>query len=137
MSRDSVAPVPADRFALGVFALLGRGGVPGEPDGGFDFESASRQVIAELFGDDPPLGNAFLARFLALVDVLDMRELSPWRSADPGVSGQIRLHPALVTAAARIRLNANGKFPRNKLVRLVEDISTSRYADWSWQDDGD
>lgn len=132
-TTHNVPPVPADRFTVGVFALLGA--PPGQdPAGGGGPASREAPVVAaELFPGDTAMAAAFCSRFYALVEVLDARELAPWRSADLDVSGSVRLHPALLEAAAVLRPNRNGKFPRKKLLARIEAIAAQSYPDWTWE----
>lgn len=134
MSRTALA-VPPDLFALGFFHLLADQPELPQDDAA---RSAQRSVAlaietgATLFPDGPGLARAFVERFIALVEILDSPELAPWRSADPQVSGTIRVHPALLAAAAEVKLNDNGKFPRRKLRERIEALAAGQYADWSW-----
>lgn len=128
----NVPPVPADRFTVGVFTLLAAPQGEDPAGGGYDLSGEARAVVFELFAGDEAMAAAFFTRFYALVEVLDARELAPWRSADPNVSGSIRLHPALLEAAAVLRPNRNGRFPRKKLLAHIETIAAESYPDWSW-----
>ena len=134
MSR-SAATVPADQFAVGFFHLLSEQPDRPEEDAARSAERSVGLAIetgATLFPGQPALARAFVKRFIALVEILDSPELAPWRSADPWASGTIRLHPALVAAAAEVKLNDNGKFPRKKLRARTEALAVDQYADWRW-----
>ena len=44
----------------------------------------------------------------------------------------MHLHPALLDAASQIRLNKNGRFPVNILIRQAAENEAGPYADWEW-----
>ena len=78
-------------------------------------------AVARHFGRDYPHLVTFQRRFWALMQLIEGDDMSEWVSAVDDESPR-RLHPALLLAAAEVRLTRNGKFPTRRFARRVAEI---------------
>lgn len=100
----------------------------------FDEQSESLMADAldvayDVFGVDDNLVDNFIIRFSALMDCIENPELSAFSLF---LDEQIKLHPALLHAAAECSVNRNGKFKRNKFAEMVASLRTRKYPDWEF-----
>lgn len=78
-------------------------------------------AVARHFGRDYPHLSNFLKRFWALLQLLDAGSVNEWIL--PGdQSSPRRLHPAMLLAAAEVRLTRKAKFPARRFAARVEEI---------------
>ena len=78
-------------------------------------------AVGRHFGRDYPHLANFRERFWALLQLLDSGFVDEWIL--PGdEAGPRRLHPALLLAAAEVRLTRNAKFPARRFAARVEEI---------------
>ena len=78
-------------------------------------------AVARHFGRDYPHLSNFLYRFWALLQLLDAGSVDEWIL--PGdESSPRRLHPAMLLAAAEVRLTRKAKFPARRFAARVEEI---------------
>jgi hypothetical protein len=130
MTQPTLPPVPRDRFAVAFFAVL----EPGDErnPGGDPISLSLRRDAKILFPDDEALERAFLARLRALLVVLERAELAAWVRRGEGPEGRIHVHPGLISAAAEVRFNRNGKFPLRNLAAAATELERSEFHDWAW-----
>ena len=78
-------------------------------------------LLRHHFGRDYPHLDAFLHRFQALIALVDGGLVDRW--VIPGDEHHPRrLHPALLLAAAEVRLTRNARFPSKRFAARVEEI---------------
>ena len=97
-------------------------------DDSFD-ESQLYPWCLEWFEGDQVRASDFVARFLALIRLLDDPRCQPWLLRD---EQRLRLHPALMEVAATLRTRNNGSFPDRPFFNAVEQAARERYADFSF-----
>ena len=90
---------------------------PGRND---PFRWVSVAVVRHFGRDYPHLAN-FQHRFWALMQLLEGGFVDEWVTAGDETSPR-RLHPALLLAAAEVRLTRNAKFPARRFAARVEEI---------------
>ena len=124
MATKSVDPIDPNIFALAFFTVLEN----------FDEQSESLlsdalEIAAEFFDADATMVDNFIRRFSALMDCIENSELAAFSLFR---DDQIKLHPALMHAAAQSGLNRNGKFKRSKFVEMVRFLQANDYPDWEF-----
>lgn len=78
-------------------------------------------AVGQHFGREYAHLNSFHYRFWALMELLDNRQIDRFvLEQEEGVPR--RLHPALLLAAAEVKLTKNGKFPSRRFVARAEEI---------------
>ena len=78
-------------------------------------------AVARHFGPTYPHLASFQHRFWGLMQLLDSGSVSEWVQSGEDAA-QRRLHPAVLLAAAEVRLTRNGKFPARRFASRVEEI---------------
>ncbi len=131
MPPSAFPSLDRDLFASGFLTLIGP--LADEADDEFFSEDTVVEIGTELFGEAPELIDAFVARFTALLPLLDLPDAGPWCYESP--EGDVfRVHPALLSAAAEVRLNDNGKFPRRLFFDRVDTLAATDFPGWDWDD---
>ena len=78
-------------------------------------------AVTRHFGPSYPHLSNFLNRFWALLQLLDAGSVNEWILPGDEKSPR-RLHPAMLLAAAEVRLTRKAKFPARRFVARVEEI---------------
>ena len=92
-------------------------------------------AVTRHFGRDYPHLANFQLRFWALMQLLDSGSVNEWiLSGDE--AGPRRLHPALLLAAAEVRLTRNAKFPARRFAAHVEEIIRTEVDAPAGEDEG-
>lgn len=78
-------------------------------------------AMARHFGRDYPHLASFQHRYWALMHLVDGGFVDEWVTAGDE-AGPRRLHPALLLAAAEVRLTRNAKFPARRFAARVAEI---------------
>ena len=78
-------------------------------------------AVARHFGRDYPHLENFQRRFWAFMQLLEGGVVDEWVMPVDDESPR-RLHPALLLAAAEVRLTRNAKFPARRFAARVEEI---------------
>jgi len=128
--KSLAKPLPSEKFALAFFALLQERPEDEAPD---EMETEAEEILEEIFKDSSELIEHFWPRFFAFLHILDHPDVHQFTSGHPGIEN-VRIHPALLTAAAEIKLSRNGRFPRRKLIDRAEELRKTEFADWSWDE---
>jgi hypothetical protein len=68
-----------------------------------------------------------ISRILALLDMLTDRRLAEWIEKDKDDSKSVKIHSALIEAAAVTRLKRNGNFSRREFLRNVRELVNTKY----------
>jgi hypothetical protein len=84
-------------------------------------------AIKREFPDDERAFRSALARFHALMNLFARDALGSWSQTRE--SGRTAMHPAVIDAACRMRLSANGHFAPRKFVLMVSEIAQQLYPD--------
>ena len=78
-------------------------------------------AVARHFGRNYPYLISFQRRYWGLMHLVDGGFVDEWVLADDG-EGPRRLHPALLLAAAEVKLTRNGRFPPRRFAARVAEI---------------
>lgn len=83
-------------------------------------------AIHSRYRDDPQKYSAVLTRIFALTKLMGADALGEWcvRTA-----GGFDMHDAVIDAAAAVRLEETGLFPRDEFLREVERIAEEKYPE--------
>ena len=92
-------------------------------------------AVARHFGRDYPHLANFQLRFWALMQLLDSGSVNEWILTGDEASPR-RLHPALLLAAAEVRLTRNAKFPARRFAARVEEIIRTEVEAPPGEDEG-
>jgi len=97
----------------------------------FTDTSTARVLMAfrERYGDNPDKYIGAAGRFFALLKLVRDNALSDWIESDPSVTDFVMLHPAVVEAAAVVRLNKNGSFPRREFLNKIKHLANTSSKD--------
>jgi hypothetical protein len=90
-------------------------------------------ALRDHFGDDKRRFESAMARFVALMHLFTHNRLGKWVRTSPRNATVQDIHPAVIHAAAQMKLNKNGKFPERKFLSLVAELASEQYrglADW-------
>lgn len=117
--RENLSPVPWREFVLGYEGAVSALQHTTDPPEGADPIMTVVDAARGHFGDDNVHVKSFLYRFWALMDLVTKGQLAPWVS---DVNQQQQLHPALLLAAAEVRMTKKGRFPAKRFVQHVEEI---------------
>lgn len=117
--RENLSPIPWREFVLGYEVAVAALQHEPDPQEGTDPIMTVIDAAQGHFGDDSTHVKSFLYRFWALMDLVSKGQLAPWVSDD---SQQQQLHPALLLAAAEVRMTKKGRFPAKRFVQHVEEI---------------
>ena len=92
-------------------------------------------AVARHFGRDYPHLSNFQHRFWALMQLLDGGFVDEWVVPGDEASPR-RLHPALLLAAAEVRLTRNSKFPSRRFAARVAEIIRTEGGEPAAEDGG-
>jgi hypothetical protein len=83
-------------------------------------------AVREHFAEDRESFFNFMTRFFALLDVFRIGTVSEWCCQNPKDPEAQDIHPAVIYAAAELKLNAEGHFPADefhaRVAALVSEI---------------
>lgn len=83
----------------------------------------------QRFDNDRRKTESFIQRFLGLIDLMDRPEAEPYLLR---LGDEMKLHPALLDTAARLRTRKNGSFPDRRFFDEVAAMASSLYADFNF-----
>ena len=83
-------------------------------------------AIAEHYANDKEKYFGMTARLFALMNILSDKELDKWRRE---TKGGFEIHDAVIDAAATVKLNKNGEFPKKEFLKEVESIIQEKYSE--------
>ena len=78
-------------------------------------------ALRRFFGRDYPRLDSFLYRYQALMVLVEDGQVEQWVIAGDETH-PARLHPALLLAAAEVRMTRNARFPSKRFAARVEEI---------------
>ena len=93
-------------------------------------------AVTRHFGQSYPHRASFQYRFWALMQLLDSGSVNEWILTGDEASPR-RLHPALLLAAAEVRLTRNLKFPARRFAARVEEIIRTEVDAPAGEDEGE
>ncbi|MCH9670773.1 MAG: hypothetical protein K0U93_04920 [Gammaproteobacteria bacterium] len=84
-------------------------------------------IATREFPDNPTMGKDFAVRFRAMLDLVSRELVEDWVTRDE--SGHpIKLHPALLLAAAEVRMTKTSRFPMKRFRARVFEIIAEEVA---------
>ncbi len=90
-------------------------------------------ALRDHFGNDKRRFENAMSRFVALMHLFTHNRLEHWVRASAKNATAQDIHPAVIHAAAQMKLNKSGKFPERKFLSLVAELASEQYqglADW-------
>ncbi len=84
-------------------------------------------ALRDHFGDDKRRFESAMARFVALMHLFSHNRLEQWVRTSANNATAQDIHPAVIHAAAQMKLNKSGKFPERKFLSLVAALASEQY----------
>ena len=86
-------------------------------------------AVKQHFGDDHQQLLNFTMRFFALMDIFRKNAVAEWIKDDLDNPRAKAIHPAVIYAAAEVKLNKKGDFPLKKFLARVKEIAHTQIED--------
>lgn len=86
-------------------------------------------AIAELFGPDYEHASGLAYRFFALIELITRGDLDAWLVREAHDADEFGIHPALLLAAADVKLTRTGRFPLRRLLARTAAIQRTEGED--------
>lgn len=86
-------------------------------------------ALRDHFNDDKRRFESAMARFVALMHLFTHNRLQQWVRTSANNATAQDIHPAVIHAAAQMKLNKSGKFPERKFLSVVAALASERYGE--------